>query len=124
MRLLLASLAIAAAAPTAAQRDRVPPATPAGESVRCIPITLIRESQVRSDRVIDFIMKNRKVYRNTLPSRCPGLGFERRFSYTTSLSQLCSVDIITVLLATPVQRGASCGLGPFQPVTLDGGRRR
>lgn len=121
---LLLALTAAASAPAAAQRDRVPPATPAGAPVRCIPVSLIRESQVRSDRVIDFVMRDRKVYRNTLPSSCPGLGFERRFGYTLSTSQLCSVDIVTVLLSTPLQRGASCGLGEFQPVKLDRQRGR
>ena len=76
---------------------------------------------MHSDRVIDFVMRGgargRRVYRNTLPSDCPGLGFERRISYTTSLSQLCSADLITVFTTAPVQRGATCGLGPFQPVT-------
>jgi hypothetical protein len=35
------------------------------------------------------------------------------------LSRLCSVDIITVLHSGGGgQRGASCGLGAFQPVEL------
>lgn len=106
---------LTAAAPAA---DRVPVATPAGEARTCIPIGAIRESLVRSDGVIDFVMRDRRVYRVTLPNGCPGLGFERRFSYATSLSRLCAQDIITVLTTAPVQRGASCGLAPFQPVTL------
>jgi hypothetical protein len=61
-----------------------------------------------------------KVYRNTLPYSCPQLGFEERFLYKTSLSQLCSTDIITVLTSggPDLSRGASCGLGQFQPVEL------
>jgi len=50
---------------------------------------------------------------NRLPNRCPGLGFEKRFAYKTSLSQLCNTDIITVI--TSMGRGASCGLGTFSP---------
>ena len=44
-------------------------------------------------------------------------GFSRAFSYSPTASQLCSVDIITVVNqgAGPT-RGASCGLGPFVPV--------
>jgi hypothetical protein len=104
----------------AASADRVPAATPAGEPRSCIPITAIRESRVRSDRVIDFVMRGREVYRVTLPQGCPRLGFEERLAYATSLSQLCSNDIITVLTSAGpgLQRGASCGLAPFQPVTL------
>ncbi len=106
-------------ATTAADRRRVPEATPTGPAVSCIPLTQIRESRVRDDRTIDFIMAGRqRAYRVTLPQACPELGFEQRFSYETSLSQLCSTDIITVLRDAPVSRGASCGLGQFEPVTL------
>ena len=115
---ILILLLLAAAAP-AADRRAVPPASPAGKPQTCIPLTQIRETRVPDDRTIDFIMRGRdRVFRNTLPNACPGLGFEQRFSYATSLSQLCSVDIITVLYNAPVMRGASCGLGQFQPVTL------
>ena len=117
MRYLFA-IALLATTATAAERDRVPVATAAGKPVSCIPLTRIRESLVRDDRTIDFVMTGRKTYRVTLPSACPGLGFEQRFAYATSLSQLCSADIITVLSSTGLQRGASCGLAPFQPVTL------
>ena len=102
----------------ATTRDVVPVAVPAGPPVDCVPITRLGQSLVRSDRVIDFVTSGRQAYRVTLPQACPELGFERRFSYETSLSQLCSTDIITVLHDAPVMRGASCGLAPFQPVTL------
>lgn len=122
MRILFpAALAIAALAAPGAARDRnaVPAATPAGEARTCIPISSIRESIVRNDRVIDFRVGGNKYYRVTLDQPCPQLGMERRFGYATSLSQLCAQDIITVLYATPgPTRGASCGLAPFQPVTL------
>ncbi len=82
-------------------------------------IDAIRSTHVRSDEVIDFVMRDGKVYRNTLDGgRCPSLGFEERFSYRTSIAQLCSVDIITVLQGPGLQQGASCGLGKFQQVEL------
>ncbi|WP_375286014.1 hypothetical protein [Sphingomonas sp.] len=120
MRILLPITALLLAAAPGAARDRnaVPAATPTGEPQTCIPLRAIRESLVRSDRVIDFRTGGDRYYRVTLPQNCPGLGFERRFAYATSLSQLCSNDIITVLNQTPVMRGASCGLAPFQPVTI------
>ncbi|RYD88942.1 MAG: hypothetical protein EOP61_32635 [Sphingomonadales bacterium] len=90
---------------------------PAGKPVDCIPIRAIQSSRVRDDQTIDFYMGGRKVYRNRLPQRCFGLGFEERFAFSTSLSQLCSVDIITVLRTTPGGGGPSCGLGKFQPIT-------
>ncbi|MET0250005.1 MAG: hypothetical protein ABW164_09790 [Sphingobium sp.] len=91
----------------------------AGKPVDCIQINRIRSSQVRDDRTIDFVIGGSKIYRNILPNSCPSLGFERRFAYATSLSQLCSVDIITVLYqggGPGLTRGASCGLGKFQPM--------
>ncbi len=88
-----------------------------GKPVDCIQINTIRQTNVRDDRTIDFILNGNKVYRNTLPNSCPSLGFERRFMYRTSLSQLCSVDVVTVLHNSPnLMPGASCGLGEFQPM--------
>ena len=121
MRILFpVALAIATLAAPGAARDRnaVPAATPAGAPQTCIPISSIRESLVRSDQIIDFRVNGGRYYRVTLPNSCPQLGFERRFSYATSLSQLCAQDIITVFSVNPPMRGASCGLAPFQPVEL------
>ena len=118
-RLPLALFVILAATASAAdRRSRVPEAVPAGPSVSCIHLSQIRESRVRDDRIIDWMMRNGRVYRTTLTSACPELGFEQRFGYETSLSELCSTDIVTVLHDTGPPRGASCGLAPFHPVTL------
>jgi hypothetical protein len=89
-----------------------------GPAQSCVPLSAIRSSRVLSDRVIDFGNGNRTTYRVVLPQDCPNLGFEQRFSYATSLSQLCATDIITVLQSPGVTRGASCGLAPFQPIEL------
>jgi hypothetical protein len=105
-----------------AKRDRnaVPEARETGPAVSCVQISQIRESRVRNDRVIDFRTTGKRWYRNTLPYSCPSLGFEERFAYKTSINQLCSVDVITVLQSSGsgLHRGASCGLGKFQPVEL------
>jgi hypothetical protein len=85
--------------------------------VDCVQISSIRETRVRDDSTIDFYMLGNTVYRNKLPNSCPQLGFEERFGYETSINQLCSVDIIHVLTSSPPMRGASCGLGKFQPIT-------
>lgn len=99
----------------------IPAAKPVGQAVTCIPIAQIRESRVRDDWTIDFRMSGGNWYRNTLPNRCSSLGFERSFSYSTSLPQLCNVDIITVFMNGGGPRGPlnSCGLGQFQPVELE-----
>jgi len=97
-------------------------ATPAGrvvgEPVNCIQTSRIRSTKVHNDETIDFEMSGGPTYRNTLPGRCPSLGFEERFAYQTSTGQLCSSDIITVLYSDG-NRGAGCGLGQFLPIELN-----
>lgn len=89
-----------------------------GEGQTCINRTQIRQSLVRTDRVIDFEMRGGKVYRNILPQSCPGLRLERAFTYNTTIDQLCRPEIIYVLqnFGGVPQRGAGCGLGDFVPV--------
>jgi hypothetical protein len=114
---------LATSSVASAKRDRnaVPAARETGPAVSCIQLSSIRESRVRSDSVIDFRLNGNKWVRNTLPNSCPSLGFEERYSYETSLNQLCSVDIIHVLhsYGGGLDRGASCGLGKFQPVEIE-----
>lgn len=90
---------------------------PAGKAIDCIDTRSIQSSRVRDDQTIDFYMGGSKVYRNRLPYKCSGLGFEEKFGFSTSLSRLCSVDTITVLRGSPGSSGPSCGLGVFQPIT-------
>jgi hypothetical protein len=130
---LLAAAAVFGVVPlgTASGRDAsargrgdIPAATVTGQPQDCIPINHIRETRVRDDSTIDFIGNGRgEMWRVTLPNPCPSLKAENRFSYETSLSQLCSTDIITVLYdygggATGLTRGASCGLSQFTPIAL------
>ncbi|MHB9880343.1 hypothetical protein ACSMXM_11855 [Pacificimonas sp. ICDLI1SI03] len=84
----------------------------------CVAIQRVRRTHVLSDYVIDFEMAGGEIWRNELPNRCPGLGFEESFSYTTSLSQICSTDIIRVVRQGGGNMpGASCGLGQFRKMT-------
>jgi hypothetical protein len=114
-----AMLAVAMLGAGAAQAAKAPPEPPKviGPAVNCLQLQNIRETRVRDDRTIDFITRGGQWYRNTLPNSCPQLGFERAFAYQTSITQLCNVDIITVIVqgAGP-RRGASCGLGKFTPI--------
>ena len=118
--IIAGALAATAAITSAAPRDRqTPPAAEAiGAPISCVSLRRIRETRVHGDSTIDFHMNGGQVYRNTLPQSCPSLGFEERFAYKTSLDQLCSVDIITVLQSPDLRGGPSCGLGQFQPVRL------
>jgi hypothetical protein len=93
----------------------VPAATPIGPPRDCLRLLDIERTKVWNDHVIDFVMKNHSAFRNVLPGRCPNLGAYERFSYHTTIGQLCSVDVITV--QDPAgNNGASCGLGAFQPI--------
>jgi len=125
----IASLVLASAALTAcnqagpAEKPAVAPAARVvGEPQSCIQIAQIQTTRIRDDWTIDFIGNGDRVWRNTLPNRCSGLKSEDRFTYATSLSQLCSTDIIYVLhdYGGRPERGAGCGLGQFVPVTLEG----
>ena len=119
--LLTAVLPLAAAcAPTDEPREpqiRAPAAKIVGEPISCLSTNRIRATHVHDDYTIDFETTDGKTYRNTLANRCPTLGFEERFAYTVSNGQLCSVDTITVLQSNGM-RGATCGLGKFQPVSI------
>ncbi len=88
-----------------------------GEPESCLQIGSIRSTDVIDDYTIDFEVGSR-TYRNRLPNRCPGLKSEDRFSYETSQSRLCNVDIVNVLYdyGGTFQRGAGCGLGQFQEI--------
>ena len=89
---------------------------PVDEPRSCVQTTRIRQTRVLSDQVIDFEMVGGGRLRISLPVPCPRLGFAERFSYRTTISQLCSGDIITVLQQPGLSAGPSCGLGQFQPV--------
>lgn len=92
-----------------------------GQREACIPLARFSTTRVRDGRTIDFLGANgRRGWRNTLPDNCPGLANEAAFSFNTSLSQLCSTDIIRVLQRTgdSLMPGAACGLGPFIPIEL------
>lgn len=120
--------ALAACASSTERRDTAatPPAAAVtidvatGPALSCVGLRQIRESRVRSDEVIDFVLVGGETLRNRLPYSCPQLGFERSFTYATSLSQLCSTDIISVIVqGGGPRRGASCGLGQFTPISAE-----
>jgi hypothetical protein len=115
---LAALLASCAETPKPAPPPPPPSSTAAAAAQTCVQLTQIRESRVVSDGVIDFVMIDGKIMRNTLPYPCGGLGMNRAFGYSTSINTLCNTDTITVIIqgGGPV-RGATCGLGMFVPYT-------
>jgi len=114
---LPATTLLAADAPPAPAAAAATPAPAAGNSANCIPLQSIESTKVLDDRTILFEMRNGDTLVNRLPHRCAGLGFEKSFGYKTSITQLCSQDIIWVLthMGSGLERGASCGLGKFEP---------
>ena len=96
--------------------SKTPPVEVLGEPVSCVNASRIRNTQVHDDYTIDFNLGGGDIYRNTLPNRCPQLGFEERFAYEVSTGQLCSVDTIAVIVGGAVGRGPRCSLGKFVPV--------
>jgi hypothetical protein len=105
-------------------KDTPAPVRAVGEPKNCLNISQIRSTKVIDNNIIDFHMVGGKIYRNTLPQRCPGLKFEGRFSYRTSINQLCSVDIVHVLhdQGGQLYEGAGCGLGKFQQIEKVSGK--
>ncbi len=116
--LAAASLALSAcsAVPEPAVEPAPTPQVASGE--RCISIAAIASSRIIDDSTIDFQMRDGRMLRNSLPQACPSLRLEEAFTYSTSLSQLCASDIITVVQQAGGPRlGASCSLGTFTPRT-------
>jgi hypothetical protein len=116
---LIALAFVAVAASPAVTRDAAPEAVPDGKPIQCLSLTQVRDTMVRNDQIIDFKVSGGKTYRNTLDTPCPQLGSEKRYQHEATLNQICSMDTITVLRSVPpLQHGASCSLGEFQPVKL------
>lgn len=99
-------------------RAPAPAVVAAGQPVNCVRVADILETKVYDDQTIDFVMRNGTRYRNTLASRCPDLGREKRFGYKVTTGNLCSVDTITVLVQGSSLPGPTCGLSQFAPVTI------
>ncbi len=84
----------------------------------CLQLSQIDHTEVVDDQTILFYMRGKQIWKNTLPYKCPSLGFEKAFSHKTSTNDYCSVDTITVLYnAGGLREGASCGLGKFTAYT-------
>ena len=93
-------------------------------SVNCLTFSQVERTEVLSEELIVFHMRDDRVFRNALPKRCPGLNQNDPFTYTVGTTQLCKNDLITVLQrigpgAGPdgFVQGASCALGSFEPVS-------
>jgi hypothetical protein len=122
--LALASVSLGSCGEQAPPAER-PPAGPAarvvGEATNCLTRSQYRETRIRDDSTIDFMRNSTSGWRNTLPNRCPGLRSANAFTFRSTGSQICSLDIIHVLETTggTPRRGTACGLGRFVPIEID-----
>ena len=109
-----AAAALAAAVLAGAANAQEP-----SDMVNCISLSRVDRTEVIDETTILFYMRGNQIYRNVLPHRCPGLRADEPFMYRVSTSQLCNVDVITVLdrVGAGFMPGASCGLGKFQPIS-------
>ena len=121
-RLPLIALGLASVGLLAAPRVRAPDGevfdrTPAD----CIITTSIDRTQAVDDNTILFFMRGKKVYRNFLPRKCPGLQRQNRIMYKVRGNRLCDVDTITVLeqWGARLEPGFTCPLGNFVPITQE-----
>lgn len=82
----------------------------------CIQLTQIRETKAVDDQTILVFAGPNRVFKNHLPHKCNGLSHADSYMYKTSQSQLCSLDVITVLnrFGGDFSKGPSCGLGTFE----------
>ena len=111
-----------AAFPVAAQDDDdVFDRTP----IDCITVSGIDKHEAVDDQNILFYMRDRRVFRNHLPRKCPGLEREQRIAYKLEGTQrLCSINTITVLEdgiggGGPLgfREGFTCRIGEFVPLS-------
>jgi hypothetical protein len=106
------------APPAVAQDNESDP----GDGMRdCVRLRTVRRTEVIDDLNILFYMRGSTVYHNILPRRCKGLAREDRFSYKSSIGQLCRRDMIRVLYNDPfgLSEGNACQLGAFHKITKE-----
>jgi hypothetical protein len=87
----------------------------------CIVVSQINQTDAIDDQNLLFHMRGKRIYRSHLPRKCPGLQRENRIAYETRNGKLCSSDVITVLeqFGVSLQRGFTCRLGEFVPLSPD-----
>ena len=85
----------------------------------CLGLMQIDSIDILDNRNIVFKMDNGEYYLNQLPYTCGSLYKDKAIMYKTTLSELCNVDIITVLnnIGGGYMSEGSCGLGKFKPIS-------
>ena len=115
---IIAGLCLVGLAPlSASAQDELDDRTAA----RCVSLNRLSKTSVVDESNVLFYMRGGDIYLNRLPHRCAGLRPNKTFMYRTSMSQLCDLDVITVLerIGPGFMPGPSCGLGRFHPITKE-----
>ena len=108
----IASLAIGAASAQATHPQGAMAGAAAAKEkpLVCLWTYLIDHTRTVDAKTLLFYMKDGKVWKNTLISRCPSLTFHG-FAYITRDGQICSNQQVIYVLTTH----EACMLGAFEP---------
>lgn len=87
----------------------------------CLNLHSVQRMEIVDEHHILFFMRDGRAYNNHLSRRCPGLRRNDTIMYRTTLNQLCSIDMFTVLdnIGGGFMPGATCSFGKFHPATED-----
>ena len=87
----------------------------------CLNLGSVERMEIVDEHHILFFMRDGSTYNNHLSRRCPGLRRNDTIMYRTTLNQLCSIDMFTVLnnFGGGFMPGATCSFGKFYPATRE-----
>jgi len=90
-------------------------------SIPCLSLSRIKNVDILDNKHLVFQTGVNDYYLNTLPYACNGLRLNDSFLYSSSINQICNVDVISVLnkFGSGYQSGPSCGLGVFVAVNKE-----
>lgn len=85
----------------------------------CLHLRTVDRIEILDEQHILFHMRNGEIFNNHLPRKCPGLRRDDTIMYRTTLNQLCSIDMFTVLenIGGGFLPGTACSFGKFYPAT-------
>lgn len=93
-----------------------------GAPQSCVTTRQIEDINAISDRVVLFHLKNGRTYRNDLPNACPqATRSGTSFSYRTTVSRLCAVDVLQIAEPASGFAYGGCPLGKFTRYELPTG---
>lgn len=115
---LLATLLMTSACAISDQHEVEDAELPEGAE-NCVHLRTVDHIEILDEQHILFFMRNGTIFNNHLPRKCPGLRRNDTIMYRTSLNQLCSIDMFTVLdnIGGAFMPGPACSLGKFYPAT-------